>query len=325
VRCWIRSSCRAQRPGSPGATSRFFTILAYGFAWALFLPLVPNIFDLLTADRTPSELGVSKVFVLGMFAPTAAAVVMRLFVSKEGLKGSLGPLRVWRFYGLALLIPAIVVALVIGIDELTGWGEFTWDETLPIWLAYPAVGIGALFLAVLTFGEEYGWRGYLLPKLLPLGEVKAAVIVGLIWGLWHAPLLLAGLNFTNVNPLASIGLFLVAPIAISLIFTRMYVAAGGAVLVAAVVHGSFNAYSDFLATPDHLSGNQLVVTPRWSGGNRASVPDCNRCTHRLLPGDEAATPLAGYAGRGHRSRGWLKRHSRHGRSARNGDRARDDR
>jgi membrane protease YdiL (CAAX protease family) len=71
---------------------------------------------------------------------------------------------------------------------------------LPIWLAYPAVGVAALFLAVLTFGEEYGCRGYLLPKLLPLGEVKAAVIVGLIWGLWHAPLLLAGLNFADVNP-----------------------------------------------------------------------------------------------------------------------------
>jgi membrane protease YdiL (CAAX protease family) len=243
-----------------------FTILAYVLAWALFLPLIPNVFDLLTADRTPSQLDVSRVFVLGMFAPTVAAVVMRLFVSKEGLKGSLGPVRVWRFYGLALLIPAIVVALVIGVDEVTGWGQFTWNETLPIWLAYPLVGLGALFLAVLTFGEEYGWRGYLLPKLLPLGEVKAAVIVGLIWGLWHTPLLLAGLNFTDVNPLASIGLFLVAAIAISLIFTRMYVAAGGAVLVAAVVHGSFNAYSDFVTTTDHLGGNQLVVTPGGAVG-----------------------------------------------------------
>lgn len=158
-----------------------FTILAYVLAWAIFLPLVPNVFDLLTADRTPSEFDVSKVLVfLGMLAPTAAAVVMRLFVSKEGLNGSLGPVRVWRFYALALLIPAVVIALVIGIDDVTGWGEFTWDETVPIWLAYPVIGIGALFLAVLTFGEEYGWRGYLLPKLLPLGEVKAAVIVGLI-------------------------------------------------------------------------------------------------------------------------------------------------
>jgi uncharacterized protein len=269
----FQSPALPKSQSAPGARSgvawghvALFTILAYVFAWAIFLPLIPNVFDLLTADRTPSELDVSKVFVLGMFAPTAAAVVMRLFVSKEGLKGSLGPVRVWRFYGLALLIPAVVVALVIGIDDATGWGEFTWDETVPIWLAYPVIGIGALFLAVLTFGEEYGWRGYLLPKLLPLGEVKAAVIVGLIWGLWHAPLLLAGLNFADVNPLASIGIFMVAAIVMSLIFTRMYVAAGGAVLVAALVHASFNVYSDMLTTNDHLGGNPLVVTPGGAVG-----------------------------------------------------------
>jgi membrane protease YdiL (CAAX protease family) len=43
--------------------------------------------------------------------------------------------------------------------------------------------------AIFTFGEEFGWRGYLLPKLLPLGSVSAAVISGAIWGLWHAPLI----------------------------------------------------------------------------------------------------------------------------------------
>ena len=63
------------------------------------------------------------------------------------------------------------------------------------------------FIGFLTFGEEYGWRGYLLPKLLPLGEVKAAVIVGLIWGPWHAPILIAGLNYSGVNPFAAIGIF----------------------------------------------------------------------------------------------------------------------
>ena len=35
--------------------------------------------------------------------------------------------------------------------------------------------------------KELGWRGYLLPKLMPLGEKKALLISGLIWGLWHAP------------------------------------------------------------------------------------------------------------------------------------------
>jgi CAAX protease family protein len=59
---------------------------------------------------------------------------------------------------------------------------------------------------------------------------------------------------------------MVAAIAMSLIFTRMYLAAGGAVLVAALVHASFNAYSDVLTTTDHLSGNPLVVTPGGAVG-----------------------------------------------------------
>lgn len=44
---------------------------------------------------------------------------------------------------------------------------------------------GAHFL----FGEEFGWRGYLLPRLVPLGGVPAALLVGLVWGFWHAPLI----------------------------------------------------------------------------------------------------------------------------------------
>ena len=63
-----------------------------------------------------------------------------------------------------------------------------------------------------------------------------------------------------MNPLAAIGLFTLTTVALSLLFTRLVVAAGGAILVAAVMHGSFNSFSDTLTTTDHLSGNQLVVT-----------------------------------------------------------------
>jgi CAAX protease family protein len=188
--------------------------------------------------------------------------VMRLFVSKEGLGGSLGPLRKWRFYGLALVLPAVLVSLTIGITVVTGWGNFTWDESVPLPLEYVVLAIVALtFGSVLTFGEEYGWRGYLLPKLLPLGEVKAAVIVGLIWGPWHAPMLAAGLNYSSVNPLAAIGIFIITATALSLLLSRAYLAAGGALLVPVIMHASFNRFGDTLTTTDHLSGDPLLVTP----------------------------------------------------------------
>jgi CAAX protease family protein len=239
-----------------------FAFLSYAIAWALILPFIPNVLDLIRAHETPAELDVSAVAVFAMFAPMIAALVMRIFVSKEGLKGSLGPLRKWRFYGLALVLPAVLVTLAIGITEVAGWGHFTWDEDVPLPLEYVVLALIALtFGSVLTFGEEYGWRGYLLPKLLPLGEVKAAIVVGLIWGPWHAPMLAAGLNYSSVNPLAAIGIFVVTATALSLLLTRAYLAAGGALLVPVIMHASFNRFGDTLTNTDHLSGDPLLVTP----------------------------------------------------------------
>jgi membrane protease YdiL (CAAX protease family) len=46
-----------------------------------------------------------------------------------------------------------------------------------------------------TFGEEFGWRGYLLPKLMPLGGHKAMLLIGLIWGVWHWPVIFMGYEY----------------------------------------------------------------------------------------------------------------------------------
>jgi membrane protease YdiL (CAAX protease family) len=53
----------------------------------------------------------------------------------------------------------------------------------------------ALLISPINFGEEWGWRGYLLPRLLPLGQWPALVTTGVIWGLWHAPLILMGFDY----------------------------------------------------------------------------------------------------------------------------------
>ena len=75
-------------------------------------------------------------------------------------------------------------------------------QEVPIspWVAVILQTLQALLLAPLlnaiaTFGEEFGWRGYLLPKLAPLGERKAALLVGVIWGVWHWPVILMGYNY----------------------------------------------------------------------------------------------------------------------------------
>jgi uncharacterized membrane protein len=74
-------------------------------------------------------------------------------------------------------------------------------------------------------------------------------------------MLAAGLNYSSVNPLAAIGIFVITATTLSLLLTRAYLAAGGALLVPVLMHASFNRFGDSLTNTDHLSGNPLVVTP----------------------------------------------------------------
>ena len=67
--------------------------------------------------------------------------------------------------------------------------------TLAIIQIAQGVLIAPIINSVATFGEEFGWRAYLLPKLMPLGGRKAMVLIGLIWGVWHWPVILMGYEY----------------------------------------------------------------------------------------------------------------------------------
>ena len=93
-----------------------------------------------------------------------------------------------------------------------------------------------------------------MPRLLPLGEIRASVLLGMIWGVWHLPLILAGLNYPGVNPWLAILAFTFVTIALSFAYTWFYIASSGSVLIAAVLHASFNNFSDTFWVPPLLSG-----------------------------------------------------------------------
>src|SRR5829696_1685570 len=240
----------------------FFVVLAYGLAWAWSgFFLLPYLGDLLTQSTTPTDMveRLGAVTTLPtMLTPMIAALFMRIFVSKEGLKGSLGLLRSPIYYLAALVIPAVFVTAVVLITTqavvIPGGaplGEFRWSEAT--WFVYLMLLLIALPVTLFTFGEEYGWRGYLLPRLLPLGEIRASLLVGVIWGVWHLPLLLAGLNYPGVNIWLAIIVFTFVTVALSFTYTWFYVASSGSVLVAAVFHASTNQFSDTFWVPPLLS------------------------------------------------------------------------
>jgi len=233
-----------------------FVVLAYGLGWAWSgFFLLPYLGDVLTQSTTPTDMleRLGAVTTLPtMLTPMIAALIMRIFVTKEGGKGSLGLLRSPKYYLAALAIPAVFATAVVLIVQLLGLGEFRWSEAT--WYVYLMLLVIAVPVTMFTFGEEYGWRGYLLPRLLPLGEIRASVLLGVIWGVWHLPLLLAGLNYPGVNIFLAIIVFIFATVALSFTYTWFYVASSGSVLAAAVFHASTNQFSDTFWVPPLLSG-----------------------------------------------------------------------
>jgi membrane protease YdiL (CAAX protease family) len=94
-------------------------------------------------------------------------------------------------------------------------------------------------------GEELGWRGFMLPRLMEKYTIfRSTVLVGLAWGLWHlASFTFPGAaipSFLPVN-LWTIGLYFINTIGLSFIFTYVYLKTDGSVLYAIVLHAFFNA------------------------------------------------------------------------------------
>ncbi|MBO3094722.1 CPBP family intramembrane metalloprotease [Cellulomonas dongxiuzhuiae] len=207
-------------PRVPWAAVAVFVVVAYALAWLVALPLW-------LGDGIASPL-TSLVGVVMMWTPAVAVAVVTLALrvpARDRLR-ALGtwPLRPVRrtlgFVGLAVVVPVVVVAAVtflsaalglVRLDLVTFSGFAAQvEQTLPAGAELPPVGVlvalqlasipvGALVNSVAALGEEVGWRGWLLPALLPLGTWPALLVSGVVWGLWHSPLILLGYNFGRTD------------------------------------------------------------------------------------------------------------------------------
>jgi hypothetical protein len=99
--------------------------------------------------------------------------------------------------------------------------------------------IGPFVNSILGMGEEWGWRGYLLPRLMPLGKWKAYLLLGVIWGLWHAPLIVIGFNYPGY-PILGIFLMILFTTAIGIYINELTLHYKSAIL-AGWIHGVFNS------------------------------------------------------------------------------------
>lgn len=126
----------------------------------------------------------------------------------------------------------------------------------PVLLTIPqALIAGATLNALFAFGEEIGWRGWLHRELAPLGFWASSGITGLLWGLWHAPLILVGHNYPT-QPLPGILLFTLVCLGMSPLHAWVR-ERGHNVWAAAVLHGTINATAGLSALV--VVGSELLV------------------------------------------------------------------
>jgi membrane protease YdiL (CAAX protease family) len=210
-------------PFTAAPSSRFerrrvlvFSLLAFGLAWTVggVIAATGGL-----RDSPPLVAGLSLATVLlatgYMFAPAVAHLLTRLLTA-EGFDGAKRVLRpnlpaAVGTYLLAWVAPAALTLVGVGLYFVAFPARFdptlsTVRSVLPadaplspelvvvVQLA-AALTVGPAINTVFAVGEEFGWRGYLLPKLLPLGARPAVVLVGVVWGVWHWPVVAMGYNY----------------------------------------------------------------------------------------------------------------------------------
>lgn len=200
---------------------------------------------------------------LYMLLPMMVAIVMQK-INKEKLS-STGLLRFkikWSWL-VAWMLPVVIVLLTIFVNTLLPGCEFNTDMSAMIpadsvpeeqkemvsKLMTPAFMIittvisgllaGATINALFAFGEEYGWRNYLVSALKEKKFVCASIFIGIVWGIWHFPLILLGHNYPQHSVA---GVFMMVIFCVLASFVELYlVLKAKSVFPAAIFHGTMNA------------------------------------------------------------------------------------
>ena len=192
-----------------------------------------------------------------MFAPLIASAVVIKYMTYErftdfGLKrGKL------RYYIYALIYPFITLALGLIFVSIfkTADIHFSNIKTMGWSLTMVSLMIAAPFFNIIfAFGEEFGWRGFLQEKLTKRYPLPIALLtIGLIWGFWHAPLILLGYNYPH-HPVIGVFLFTVFCVLFGIFLSWLRIRSDS-IFPCALAHGAFNAYAGFgllIAPADEL-------------------------------------------------------------------------
>lgn len=203
-----------------------------------------------------------------MFVPMISAIITQKLIYNKPIKEPLGiSFNFNKWWLIAWFLPPIIAFLTLGISllfpgvnyapEMTGFletiGNFLTSEQTqqikdqlanlpihPIWIVLvQGLFAGVTVNAIAAFGEELGWRGFLLKELDFMNFWKTSIIIGAIWGVWHMPLILQGHNYPQ-NPILGVFMMIIWTILLTPIFCYIRIKSKS-VIPAAIMHGTINA------------------------------------------------------------------------------------
>ncbi len=243
---------------------KIFYFLIFSFVLSGILAL----FFYLTGEKW----GISRlsqfIGMIYMYMPFLSVVIVQKLIYKSSLKDSIGlHFRFNRWYFFAWLLPFLISIIVFIISlsmpdvslslNLEGFFErykdmFKEEQLNMMRMQFERFG-NLLFLltiiqsliagitinALFAFGEESGWRGFLLNEMKEMGFWKSSIIIGFIWGLWHSPIIAMGHNYPQ-HPKTGILMMIIFCILYSPIFTYTRIKTKS-VIGPSILHGSLNA------------------------------------------------------------------------------------
>lgn len=182
-----------------------------------------------------------------------------------------------RYYAYALAIPLLLALLVGTIASMLDIRHYAIAAS-GAWVGAASTALFVLVLGVAgAVGEEIGWRGFLLPKLISAGAKHPYLATGLVWAAWHLPLIAFGGFYRTDHPLRMTVVYGVGIVAINFLVCELRMRSGS-VWVAATIHAAHNFFFQF-AVP------VLLLTR----------PGANAAAWDLLAGDTGLGVAALYA------------------------------
>lgn len=263
----------------------FFLVASFLLAWLVCLPLWID-------ARGLASPATAWVLPMVMFTPLLATTLTTLTFDRGTLGAQVRRLGMWPLEPATRTIVLTVAAVVflpllvaaglatsawlglvqLDLDEFSGFAAALPENvsravpvrTLVI-VQLVSIPIAAVLNGFLAFGEEIGWRGWLLPELQPLGNWPAVLLTGAVWGAWHAPLILLGYNFDQPNSLGVVAMIAgCTAVGVVIGWSRIW---STSVWPAVFGHGSLNAAGGLvvLLSSDESAPNLLLAGPVGAG------------------------------------------------------------